>query len=671
MASGAREPAQLMPEVVVTATIKPTEIVPNPLHKYASYTYNVSLWWLDFIDYNNLMQAADPIDAMNWTPGPMSYCVAEDAGQYSDKRVPGTVGLNYNIQDVKIETYIGLNKLSRTSNLLEGSMTIVEPYGVTWFDTLLTASYDGSKYNNWTKQPFMLQIDFKGFDDSGNPIPETEMLRHRKRFPITILTAKVNLTNKGSEYALTFAPMSAIGHYPDYSNTPQVAWAITAKTVGEFFDNLTKKFVQYYKGLVDTNNATFIELITFTLDPEFKNSPIVSDKELPLSRASVKSKDINLKETTWNIPPGTPILDIITKVMAHSKYLIDDQLELESGGDKNDYDIFKAMKTTASVRYAGYTGDGTNFVSGVIDPITNRPPKIINFKIGKYYIFDTQHPQLPQLADSALYTVKKYDYYYTGQNTDVINFKLDFDTTFYTATQVYTSAISATELSQSTKYDESQLGTPNPYAKPNIAWSINTIPNFTPISTKPIVRDKETSSNFNLSSRPAAQIAADVLKSIYKDLNGDMLRVDMDIVGDPTLIKQDDWLYVPEPGQSAYYLNITNAEYAAKYGHIKMDDMQVVVTVNVNSPVDIDTEYINQGLMTPPVTYSKSIFSGQYQILRIVSKFSGGKFEQSLELARYFNDTIIRALNPSAVSTSQQNQKNTSATNNSGSSARQ
>ena len=45
----------------------------------------------------------------------------------------------------------------------------------------------------------MLQIDFKGFDDSGNPIPETEMLRHRKRFPITILTAKVNLTNKKRE----------------------------------------------------------------------------------------------------------------------------------------------------------------------------------------------------------------------------------------------------------------------------------------------------------------------------------------------------------------------------------------------------------------------------------------------------------------------------------------
>ena len=52
----------------------------------------------------------------------------------------------------------------------------------------------------------MLQLDFKGYDDSGNFIVENPPMPLRKRFPIGVNTIKINFTNKGTEYKLNFTP---------------------------------------------------------------------------------------------------------------------------------------------------------------------------------------------------------------------------------------------------------------------------------------------------------------------------------------------------------------------------------------------------------------------------------------------------------------------------------
>ena len=111
------------PPPIGAATLK-TAPIPNPLHQYASYTYNWSLWWLDLIDYNRLSSGLEngQIDS------PLSegsYVIAEDSGLYPDRRLPTQAGLIFHIQSVNIETLIGLNTISKSSNLVEGSMTII------------------------------------------------------------------------------------------------------------------------------------------------------------------------------------------------------------------------------------------------------------------------------------------------------------------------------------------------------------------------------------------------------------------------------------------------------------------------------------------------------------------------------------------------------------------
>ena len=177
-----------------------------------------------------------------------------------------------------------------------------------------------------------------------------------------------------------------------------------------------------------------------------------------------------------------------------------------------------------------------------------------------------------------------------------------------------------------------------------------------------------------------------MLKSVYTDLSGgDQIALDLNIVGDPTLLKQDDWLYIPNPQASQVYNSWDTADknqynFAQRYGHIRMDSGELVVYITVNSPIDIDdgsNDYPDTGLMFPAMdgtnTYT-SMFSGYYKIITIKNTFQNGKFEQTLSMVRYTQSDYLRRVIPNqriagyktppgAVGQAQVNGTNTSAPN--------
>lgn len=72
-----------------------------------------------------------------------------------------------------------------------------------------------------------------------------------------------------------------------------------------------------------------------------------------------------------------------------------------------------------------------------------------------------------------------------------------------------------------------------------------------------------------------------------------------------------------------------------------MDNAELVVQLIINTPIDIDTDYYNNGLAFPAPNTMTSLFSGAYTITRVESTFNAGKFEQVLHLARYINTDYI------------------------------
>lgn len=635
-----------------------TSIVPNPLHKFASYTYSWSLWWLDVNDFNTLMSKEDVGPALAWEPGPKSYVIAEDGGVYPNRRHPATMGLNYHIQDVEFSTAIGPNQTSKSSNLQTGSMTILEPYGVTFIDSLVALSFDGTKFINYALHPLMLQLEFKGYDDNGNQIPSSQMLYFRKRFPIVIKNLKLSVGGKGSEYRITFAPASAQGLDPEFEKTPE-EFVIEAGTVKEFFEKFSESFATNQKTQIRSNRVEFGDSIKFDVDSVIADSKIVYDKQLPLTLAKTSGKGIALDKSSFVIPKGTSILDVITRVMSHSSYLINLQLGLEDSvggplGPKDQTKVFNAFKTQSAVQYIGIDGAGAER-KGVYDQRRPRRPIKITYKIHQYTTWNGSNPAISLFPDSRPHTVKDYNYLYTGKNIDVIDFKLDFNSTYYTAINTYNTQFSAQQSSENTDkdIDASNQGSSlilNPSSLAAIfVPQLNVVPNITPMRYKHVIGDANATIGMNIKSRPAAVVAADVLQSIYNvpaSGSGGMLSVPLTIVGDPTLLKQDDWLYIPSPVNATEYnswQSQSQSEFVSKHGHIRMDVGQVVVKLTVNTPIDIDADFTNQGLVYPQPRTRPALFSGQYYILKITSKFRNGKFEQVLNLARFINTDYVQA----------------------------
>lgn len=640
-----------------------TDTIPNPLHKYASYTYSWSLWRLHVDDFNRLMDSMSVSDAMTWKPiMPGSFVVAQDGGRYPNNRQPGTLGLNYHIQNVQFDSIIAPNKTSKSSNMIRGNMTILEPYGVTLIDTLIAAGWDGNAYTNYTDVPYMLELEFKGYDDNGEEIPrnETDLITYTKRFPIRLLTMKVEVTTRGTEYKVDFVPTGGLAHQNVlYATTPEL-FNITAGTVREFFQQLEEKYASFGRTLIERRQAALNDGTFFKIDPKIAESKIVNESKISLAIANPKVKDIRLDKSNFTIPRGTPVLDIITKVMAHSDYLIREQLKLEEAAYENvsslnQTNILNMIKTTAKVEYGGIDVSGQR-VAPSIDMITNRYPKIVTYNISQYAMWSVKHPAANSLyVDSNPYTQKYYNYLYTGQNTDIIDLKINFDSTYYTSILAFTGAKAADESTQDTEFDETLYAKGggialNPAIFTKIYPQLGKIPTVTPIQYRFLVNDVNATSGFNTLDRPAAQITTDVFRSIYTAQNQEMLSLQLTIVGDPTLIKQDDWLYIPDPEEASEYndWSISSYDYARAHGHIPMDRGQVVVHVNINSPVDMDMDIENQGLAYPQPKYSQSLFSGQYIIISINNRFSNGKFEQVLNLARIMNDEAPAAYNQSA-----------------------
>ena len=665
----------------------PTSPVPNPLHDYASWSYNWSLWWLEVSDYNKLMDNGTP-DAAGILLG-NSYVICEQGGMYTDKRLPATGGLNYNIEEVEFTTVCGLNAKSKASNIVEGKIKILEPYGISLVNTLSRAAYEPSAFNgqggytNYIDRPYMLQCDFVGTGkDDGTTSTDLNSLdslnkKLTKRFPIRLLGMKMELTERGTMYQITF---SASGHeaYDKHATTTPKIFTITAGTVDEFFNGPNGLAQQWMKTVcepVSKGQRMWADSYKFEFDKDIKDSKIVNDKQTPISEANATRTTLDLSKKTFTIPQGTPIVDIVNKVMAQSKYL-QDQLDTAKGDTKQLIkQVLRAFKITAKMKYAGIKSPGDTPQDNQYDYANMVRPKSFVFQISPYSSWNTLHPANPgQLADPTGFESKVYNYMYTGQNTDILELKATFDFAFFMPVLAYNNRVAGNEATASTKLNLFAEASPQYLLGQGLTYALNPVlaqtPNPTPLMQRLLINQQNISIGMGTIKDPNTLKTMDVLNSLYTKSTGDMLTPELRIVGDPTLIKQDDWLYTSIPSRDGSD-TVSQFDYAQKYGHIRMDKGDVIARLIIKSPLDIDTDITNQGGVYPMPTDPSmpSTLEGYYRVVLIRNVFHNGKFEQYLKMTRYMNDpalNYLKKLDP--VATNQQNSNtngNTNANNNS------
>jgi len=204
----------------------PLKPIPNRLKQYPSYIYALSLDLVTVSEYNDLVLN------QNYTP---KHVLVASAGRYSETLPRNEFFANdFYFDDFNLNTVIAPNDLSRNTNAVDMSFTLIEPYGFTFIQNLQKAC-DKLGIKNYLDISYLLQIEFFAIGEDGSIVGSIEELK--KRIPIKLVTVDVNISTRGSEYKITAVPYSHSAYDVTTVSTP-ANFEIAASDVRGFFQSI-------------------------------------------------------------------------------------------------------------------------------------------------------------------------------------------------------------------------------------------------------------------------------------------------------------------------------------------------------------------------------------------------------------------------------------------------
>jgi len=672
------------------------QVVPNPLHAYSSYTYGLSWHMLTKEDFNSMAQ--DPNG--DWKPG---HTLVASAGKYGGEGSGFERDINFQddfyFENFKMNSIIGSQAGNAGTNAVDISFTLVEPYGITLIDRMIDACVNEVDGKNYLEIPYLLVINFYGYDDEGMG---QQIENQRKYIPLKLISMGIKAGIKGAEYTISGVPYTHSGFQESVGTAP-ANFEVVASTLQDFFkddatvdartkasfnerqesdakaqqnesaqaeDAQTRETTQkkdatsgktdaekkedsgytvqsfpaaynaWQELTVKNNHATDFNTISVKFDKKIldafngeggkivyekaqqktqvaeKNSKNQKERAQTVQADAGKPKgQPDFKVSKWNIRGGDSITTIINSAMINSNYirkqLIDPTIGVEQNAEKLGKDLLW-WKIVPSVQMRKFCTK------------TSRWFMDITYHVISYTVNNRTHPNAPKSMPTGWH--KDYQYLYTGQNDDIIDFSIEFDTAFYTAVSIdrgKNQSITTTPGPEEENLDEQAPGkgnkdaTQSPVTPPKVV----------------LVNEQANATAGGQAKRDGKSVAAASLQD--QQNNGgsaDQLSVRLKIVGDPQFIKQDDIYYTPaarqfDSGEEAY----GDGNVGGADGSIATDGGEIHVRLSWRTPVDIDEE---TGFMRSDGKYSASAFSGIYKVISVESTLAQGKFEQTLELIR-------------------------------------
>lgn len=685
----------------------------NPLHQYASYTYNISLHLLSINTYNKVMgnAAVNNNQAFNYIPE--NVLVASG----------GRIGLNSKISDIetgtiletpqrhpfwqenfffeefKCRTVISPTQASRGSNVIEGSMQIVEPNGFTFINRLIQTVLNVNPNSNYIFNPYMIQIDFYGMnaDTEGSTAQVANPVRLdglKKLFPICFTGIKTRVTNKGTLYTIDFVPYSHTA-LNQMNNVSPASFTVPATTVQEFFNNNTTDettfsvsavrerqitlarlrqernnlspndidligdrydanieqlekqlknsslvngfcaaYNEWQKALIAEKQNEYPDLIDITFDPAIGNAKLIRDSNVTqaladkflqankilLAQSGQGGNTIKFDGTFVTVPAGTIIDKLIEFIVRNSEYFLK-QISPYNTIDRNN--PVNWYKIIPRVELGPYNKFRKKFSTKT------------TFHVIPYKIYGAAHPYIGNGLPTG--QVKKYDYLFTGKNTDVLDLSVDFNLLYNISMPVNRGQVNVSQGlgNQNVEQGEVLANQVADMFGTNVKQAANQTNSYIDdgVQKYPIQFHSGQRNYQPIGGGTALlstqELAASVLHSINLDSRGDMINVKLKILGDPDFIKQDDIFY------NSTFFKITESRIGST-GSLWMDTANLTIQVNINSPTDYDD---STGIAFPNIDpyggiFTYNAFSGIYKVVTIENLFQKGKFEQVLDIVR-------------------------------------
>ena len=466
-------------------TGRPGKRLYNPLSKLASYTYNLSLYVITPDAYEAFVNnGRQKIDALSFagpptetsSVGPGAYLIAQSGGinNTTQRRAPG-FELDYYIDNLDFLTTIGTKAIgSATSAVTEVRFQITEPYGFSFLTNLKKATdalkqySDSTSYKNLSndfKQIFILGLRFYGYDINGNLImPQDELYGSpidpagtdalfENFYDIGITNITFKLDGKSVVYTVEAHGMNAQALLGVKRGRMATGLKIQGATVDDALQGPEGLFTKLNKMEQDKVNkdpadATFPNVYRVEyLGDAFQRigkASIVTKSDLDKSRwpgsgaktttesnDSQGTKPPDPNERMFNFNNDTSIISAIEQIVKKSSYIEQSMNSVYTNakqpdpGQKNNPQVVRDNPVPLA-----YFAVNLDIVSVTWDP------KLQDWAYEQVFVitvYDVPSVMTPFAPDKSRYygPHKRYDYYFTGQNSEILDYSLTFNNVFF------------------------------------------------------------------------------------------------------------------------------------------------------------------------------------------------------------------------------------------------
>lgn len=600
----------------------------NPLGYLSNYTYQLTLYMVTPDALNAFRQSGRRnINNLASNPSGGAYIVLQSGGINNtvSKRAPG-FELDYYIDNLQIKHLVSPNENLAPTVSTTLSFNIIEPYGFSFLSRLKEASDQLEKYSrtlnikgleNSTRQFFILGIRFQGYDKYGKLLTGKETIDGRVIDPTgsgnglfetfyEIMFKKVSFKIDGK---VTTYNIEAISLNADALGTKRamIPTQVTTEstTVDEAIQgptglltiinsyyrdsklDVTPAFkVEYVGDINDLKNAT----IVLPEDTTKWKWPIKRDPNDPTGAKAIP--DSTKKMISFSNSPSMSILTAIEKIITQSSFLSNalkasyTNEVMPEGKTKEESEIkpdsvkyLRWFNITTNVKILGYSNKLNDFVYETTFVISPYETPIV---------LSTYVKNFPKYYGP----VKRYEYWFTGQNTEVINY----------------------EQTNNNGY-----------------FLVSLDPNLDNGKTTDIPKNPALKQGNDNTGRlyAGSESIGSITTNLYDPKS--YANAKMTILGDPDFLTQDSLNY--DVATKAF-----NQFYAPNGVTINPTGGQIFIEVDFKEGVDYNYKTglfdINDSITfwQYPEKVKKLIKGVSFQVKRITSTFRGGKFTQDLEM---------------------------------------
>jgi len=610
----------------VSGTPNPTRRPKNPLADFASYTYQLSLYMVTPDAYDKFVnEGRKNINTLNEPSGGAgAYLLCQNGGINStEKRAAGFENFDYYIDNLQIKAAVSSNATMSPTINYDMSFQIIEPYGFSFITNLKLASEQIAQYSqtknikdlrNGSRQFFVLGIKFLGYDIDGNLMSTTGQTFDRY-YDILFTSVQFKLDGKATVYNIKAASIPSSVAMGSKRGLVDKGAPLTGNKVGDLIRSLMAKLNNDQQSLEDSGAITKGCKCTYVVEfrgsgvDQIENSTIVSSADLdkskwPMTNGKTTSTQVNDKEAVKsspnsnarqiNIEKATPITQAIGQIISQSSYLTDGlkavyTTDIQPNPKTGDQE---AIENESNKKLRWYNISSV-LTEAAWDPLL----KDFAYKI-TYIIVPYEIPIiLSAYADrtTPYYgPVKRYDYWYTGENTEVIKYEQTLNNAYFTVS----------------------LGSDGISSKSTGGGA------DVPINTQG--NRQSTARQGKLDVGYEAQNS--VTTSLYEP--GAWASAKIEILGDP------DWLAGEPPGDPALYKPFQGTDFRVDFNagqvFIEIDFKEALDYVHSTGTLNINEDLL---LWDYPPEIKKKVKGISFRVIDITHMFRNGKFTQELNCA--------------------------------------